>query len=118
MHVTRLDGADPDADLEHLRDVVWRHTVIDPWLTGDAVAIDNHWSRTGACREGPRHVVVCWPNRALVYLDPPRDVEAPRISMPSAAGARAASPASSAERSSVSSSTGPPDSPRSPAPAR
>ena len=62
MHVTRADGGEiPDADLEHLRDVVWRHTVIDPWLRGDAVAIDNHSVSHGRMPyEGPRHVVVCW----------------------------------------------------------
>ena len=55
----RLDGGEiPDADLEHLREVVWRHTVSDPWLKGDAVAIDNHSVSHGRMPyEGPRHVV-------------------------------------------------------------
>lgn len=62
MHVTHLDGSEiRDADLEALRDVVWHHTVIDPWLKGDVVAIDNHSVSHGRMPyEGPRHVVVCW----------------------------------------------------------
>jgi hypothetical protein len=62
MHVTHLDGSEiHDADLEALRDVVWHHTVIDPWRKGDVVAIDNHSVSHGRMPyEGPRHVVVCW----------------------------------------------------------
>ena len=62
MHVTRKDGAElPEADLEHLRDVIWRHTVIEPWRKGDVVAIDNHSVSHGRMPyEGPRHVVVAW----------------------------------------------------------
>jgi alpha-ketoglutarate-dependent taurine dioxygenase len=62
MHVTRLDGGEiPEADLEHLRDVIWHHTVIDAWQKGDVVAIDNHSVSHGRMPyEGPRRVVVCW----------------------------------------------------------
>jgi hypothetical protein len=62
MHCTYEDGREiPDADLEHVRDVVWRHLVIDPWRRGDVVAIDNASVSHGRMPyEGARHVVVCW----------------------------------------------------------
>ncbi len=62
MHSTCSDGSEiPEADLEHVRDVVWRHMVIEPWRRGDVVAIDNHSTSHGRLPyEGPRRVVVCW----------------------------------------------------------
>lgn len=62
MHVTRLDGSEiPEADVEAVRDVVWRHMVIDSWQRGDVVAIDNHSVSHGRLPyEGPREIVVCW----------------------------------------------------------
>lgn len=62
MHCTYLDGSEiPRADMEAVRDVVWRHMVIDPWELGDVVAIDNHSVSHGRLPyEGPRRIVVCW----------------------------------------------------------
>jgi alpha-ketoglutarate-dependent taurine dioxygenase len=62
MECTYLDGREiPDADLEHVRDVVWRHMVIEPWQRGDVVAIDNHSTSHGRLPyRGPRSVAVCW----------------------------------------------------------
>lgn len=62
MHVTRLDGSEiPAADIEALRDAIWRHTVIEPWRRGDVVAIDNFAVAHGRMPyEGPRKVVVAW----------------------------------------------------------
>lgn len=62
MHTLHLDGSEiRDEDLEHVRDVVWRHMVIEPWKLGDVVAIDNHSVSHGRLPyEGERRVVVCW----------------------------------------------------------
>lgn len=62
MHTTHEDGSEIDlADVEHVRDVIWRHMVIEPWRKGDVVAIDNHSTSHGRLPyEGERSVVVCW----------------------------------------------------------
>jgi alpha-ketoglutarate-dependent taurine dioxygenase len=62
MHCTYLDGREiPDADMEHVRDVIWRHLVITPWQRGDVIAIDNHSVAHGRLPyRGPRQVAVCW----------------------------------------------------------
>lgn len=62
MHCTALDGSEiPREDVEHVRDVVWRNMVIEPWRRGDVVAIDNFAVAHGRLPyEGARHVVVCW----------------------------------------------------------
>jgi alpha-ketoglutarate-dependent taurine dioxygenase len=62
LECTYLDGREiPDADLEHVRDVVWRHMVIEPWQPGDVVAIDNFSTSHGRLPyAGPRTVAVCW----------------------------------------------------------
>ncbi len=62
MHCTALDGSEfDDADLEQLRDVVWKHLVVTEWRRGDVFAIDNASVSHGRLPyEGPRHVVVCW----------------------------------------------------------
>jgi len=62
MHCTYEDGrAIPDEDMEHVRDVVWRHLVVYPWQQGDVVAIDNHSVAHGRLPySGPRKVAVCW----------------------------------------------------------
>jgi len=62
MHTFHLDGSEiREDDLEHVRDVVWRHMVIQPWKHGDVVAIDNHSVSHGRLPyEGARRVVVCW----------------------------------------------------------
>lgn len=62
MHTTYADGSEiPDADMEAVRDAVWRHMVVTPWKRGDVVAIDNAVVSHGRLPyEGPRQVVVCW----------------------------------------------------------
>ncbi len=62
MHCTYADGREiPDADMEHLRDVIWRHLVINPWKQGDVVAIDNYAVAHGRLPyQGPRQIAVCW----------------------------------------------------------
>jgi alpha-ketoglutarate-dependent taurine dioxygenase len=62
MHSTYLDGSEiPDEDLEHVRDVVWRNLIVEPWRQGDVVAIDNHSMSHGRLPyEGPRRIAVCW----------------------------------------------------------
>lgn len=62
MHCTYRDGQEiPDADLEHLRDLIWRNLVVLPWSRGDVVAIDNHAVGHGRLPyRGPRRVAVCW----------------------------------------------------------
>ncbi|MFN8644594.1 MAG: TauD/TfdA family dioxygenase [Candidatus Binatia bacterium] len=62
MHCTYRDGSEiTDADMEHVRDVIWRHLVITPWQTGDVLAIDNHSVAHGRLPyRGPRQVAVAW----------------------------------------------------------
>jgi alpha-ketoglutarate-dependent taurine dioxygenase len=62
MHCTYTDGSEiPDADMEHLRDVIWRHLVVTPWQRGDVLAIDNHSVAHGRLPySGPRQVAVAW----------------------------------------------------------
>jgi hypothetical protein len=62
MHCTYLDGREiSDADMEHVRDVIWRHLVITPWRRGDVLAIDNHSVAHGRLPyHGPRQVAVAW----------------------------------------------------------
>jgi alpha-ketoglutarate-dependent taurine dioxygenase len=62
MHCTYLDGREiSDADMEHVRDVIWRHLVITPWQRGDVVAIDNHSVAHGRLPfQGPRQIAVAW----------------------------------------------------------
>lgn len=62
MHTMYGDGSEiPDTDIEHVRDVVWKHMRIDAWQKGDVVAIDNASVSHGRMPyEGPREVLVCW----------------------------------------------------------
>ena len=62
MHCTYADGREiPDADMEHVRDAIWKHMVISPWRRGDVVAIDNHSVAHGRLPySGARQVAVCW----------------------------------------------------------
>jgi alpha-ketoglutarate-dependent taurine dioxygenase len=62
MHCTYHDGGEiPDADLEHLRDVIWKNLVILPWQSGDLVILDNRAVSHGRLPySGPRRVVVSW----------------------------------------------------------
>lgn len=62
MHVTRADGSEiPDADVEAVRDAVWRHMVITAWRRGDILALDNHSVSHGRLPyTGDREIAVCW----------------------------------------------------------
>ena len=62
MHCTHLDGSEiPDADIEAVRDAIWKHMVVVPWRRGDVVAIDNFAVSHGRLPyRGPREVAVCW----------------------------------------------------------
>ncbi len=62
LDCTHLDGsAIRDADMEAVRDAVWKHMVIEPWQRGDVVAIDNHSTSHGRLPyRGPRQIAVCW----------------------------------------------------------
>jgi alpha-ketoglutarate-dependent taurine dioxygenase len=62
MECTFADGSEiPRADLEAVRDAIWRHLVAVPWRRGDVVAIDNYAVSHGRLPyAGPRQVAVCW----------------------------------------------------------
>lgn len=62
MHVTWADGTPiADADMEAVRDAIWRNLAVVGWKKGDVVAIDNHAIGHGRLPyQGPRQVVVCW----------------------------------------------------------
>jgi alpha-ketoglutarate-dependent taurine dioxygenase len=62
MHCTYRGGGEiPDADIEHLRDVIWDRQVAFAWREGDILAIDNAVVAHGRMPyRGPREVVVAW----------------------------------------------------------
>jgi len=62
MHTMYGDGSEiPDADIEHVRDIVWQHMQINAWQRGDVVAIDNASVSHGRLPyEGERQILVCW----------------------------------------------------------
>lgn len=62
MHCTYADGREiPEADLRHVRDLIWKHLVVYPWRTGDVVAIDNRSVSHGRLPyNGPRQIAVAW----------------------------------------------------------
>jgi len=62
MHCTYGDGTEiRQADMEALRDAIWKHMIIIPWRRGDVVAIDNYAVSHGRLPyRGPREVAVCW----------------------------------------------------------
>jgi alpha-ketoglutarate-dependent taurine dioxygenase len=62
MQCTHLDGSPmSDADVEAIREAVWKHLVINPWKKGDVVAIDNFAVSHGRLPyAGPRLVAVAW----------------------------------------------------------
>jgi alpha-ketoglutarate-dependent taurine dioxygenase len=62
MHCTYLDGSEiPDADMDAVRDAVWKHMVVFPWRRGDVVAIDNHSTSHGRLPySGRREIAVAW----------------------------------------------------------
>lgn len=62
MHCTYGDGSPiPDADMEKVRDAIWKNMVAYSWQRGDVVAIDNNAVSHGRMPyEGPRTVAVAW----------------------------------------------------------
>jgi alpha-ketoglutarate-dependent taurine dioxygenase len=62
MHCTFGDGTPiPDADMEHVRDAIWKNMVFIPWRKGDVMAIDNFAVAHGRMPyQGPRTVAVAW----------------------------------------------------------
>jgi hypothetical protein len=62
MHCTYGDGsAIPDADMDRVRDAIWKNMVFVPWRRGDVVAIDNYAVAHGRMPySGPRRVMVAW----------------------------------------------------------
>ena len=62
MHCTYGDGGEiADADMEKIRDAVWKNLVAIPWQRGDVVAIDNFAVSHGRLPfQGPRQIAVCW----------------------------------------------------------
>ncbi len=62
MHCSFADGSEiPRADMEALRDAVWKNMVVIPWQRGDVVAIDNFAVSHGRLPySGPREVAVAW----------------------------------------------------------
>jgi len=62
MECTWADSSEiPDADVEAVREAVWKHLVVVPWRRGDVVAIDNYAVSHGRLPyRGPRNVAVAW----------------------------------------------------------
>jgi alpha-ketoglutarate-dependent taurine dioxygenase len=62
MHCEHADGSEiPRADMETVRDAIWKHMVVVPWRRGDVIAIDNFAVAHGRLPyAGPREVAVCW----------------------------------------------------------
>jgi len=62
MQCTHLDGSPiADADVESVREAVWRHLVVFPWRRGDVVALDNFAVSHGRLPfRGPRQIAVAW----------------------------------------------------------
>lgn len=62
MHCTFGDGEEiPDADMEAVRNAVWRHLVTFTWRRGDVLAIDNFAVAHGRLPyRGRREIAVCW----------------------------------------------------------
>lgn len=62
MHCTYGDGSPiPDADMEAVRDAIWKNQVINPWKKGDVIVIDNDSIAHGRMPfYGPRMIAVAW----------------------------------------------------------
>ena len=62
MECTWADGTEiPAADVEAVREAVWKHLVVVPWRRGDVVAIDNFAVSHGRLPyRGPRNIAVAW----------------------------------------------------------
>lgn len=63
MHTFYADGSEiPDADIEHVRDVIWKNIQINAWQKGDILAIDNASVSHGRLpyKNTDREILVCW----------------------------------------------------------
>ena len=62
MHAQYGDGETiPDADVRHLRKLIWRNLYTAPWQKSDVVFLDNNRVAHGRqAFEGPRRVLVTW----------------------------------------------------------
>ncbi len=62
MDVSHADGGPiAPADIEHVRDVIWRHQIVEPWQRGDFVVVDNRSTAHGRLPyTGARQVVIAW----------------------------------------------------------
>jgi len=62
MHVCFSDGeAISDEEMEHVRDLIWKHMAFPAWKNGDILMIDNHSVSHGRQPfQGKRKVVVSW----------------------------------------------------------
>jgi alpha-ketoglutarate-dependent taurine dioxygenase len=50
-----------DADMENVRDAVWKNLVAYPWKEGDIVMVDNRFVSHGRLPySGPRSIIVAW----------------------------------------------------------
>lgn len=61
-HCTYRDGSPiPQADIDHVRDTIWRHLVTFDWQRGDMLAIDNFAVSHGRMPfRGKRQIGVAW----------------------------------------------------------
>jgi alpha-ketoglutarate-dependent taurine dioxygenase len=62
MECTHADGGEiARADVEAVREAVWRHLVVFPWRKGDVLAIDNYVVAHGRLPySGSREIAVAW----------------------------------------------------------
>ncbi|MCB0508738.1 MAG: TauD/TfdA family dioxygenase [Chitinophagales bacterium] len=62
MHVVFGDDSSiPEDYVEHIQDVIWKNLVIQPWIKGDVLYIDNFSTSHGRLPYyGPREIMVCW----------------------------------------------------------
>ena len=62
MHATHADGSEiSSADMENVRDAIWKNTTRVPWRVGDVLIVDNRSTAHGRMPyKGPREVIVSW----------------------------------------------------------
>lgn len=63
MHTFYADGSEiPEADIEHVRDLIWKNLQINAWQKGDVLAIDNASVSHGRLpyKNDDREILVCW----------------------------------------------------------
>ena len=62
MHCTHADGSPiADADMDAVRDAIWKNMVFFKWRKGDVLVIDNDAVSHGRMPfRGPREIAVAW----------------------------------------------------------